>query len=109
MQLDQASRQREPDPQSAARSGQALLDLIEHFKDSWQSRGLDADAGVADGNDGLVFIDLRRERDAAAAIGVFDGVVQQVGKRLRQPREVAEHPQAGVRQVHDNRVRRRRR
>ena len=74
-----------------------LFDLHEHVEDAGEQRRLDPDAGVADLDDGFIDIHRRGHRDAPAAVGVLHGVVQQVGERLRQPREVGVDPQAANR------------
>ena len=89
MQLDEASDERQADPQAALRPIQRLVGLHEEVEDVLLHLRRDADAGVADPQHGLVVLAGQADRDPAARLGVLGGVVQQVRDDLLQAGRVA--------------------
>jgi hypothetical protein len=54
--------------------------------------GVDADPGVGHAGHNVRALVARRDRDPSAAFGVLGGVVEKVGERLGDAREVCIHP-----------------
>ena len=76
--------ERQPDAQPALRFFQRPVDLREHVENGGQCLRGDADAGIADGHGNLPFAAGRGQPDVPAALHVLGGVVQQIGKDLRE-------------------------
>jgi hypothetical protein len=73
------------DAQPVARPVQRRLGLREHLEQVGELFGGDSDAVVSHPDDRLRRVVLDGQRDAAARIGEFAGVVQQVADDLREP------------------------
>ena len=65
-----------------------------------QLRRLDPNPGIIQGYHRLTGVCHGRQRDVAAAVRIFHGVIEQVGKRLGQPGEVRTDPERVAGQVH---------
>ena len=104
MHFDQPSRQGEADAKTALRSIAIVTHLREEVEDPRQHFRSDADTVVGDGDFGLGAARRGANMYPAAAFSVFRGVVQQVGKRLAEPRRIRVGPQRLLRQVQHQRV-----
>src|SRR5690606_33128964 len=80
---------REPEPE-AARPGALPAVLIERLEDVLQRVRPDTSALIDDGEDGRIPVDRELERDAAAAVGVLECVVEQVVHDLSETHAVAD-------------------
>ena len=76
--------------------------MREQLEDVRKHVGRDADALVADDDDGGVAVAFEANVNLGAGIAVFRGVVDQVSQHLHQPRIVTVDDQAGVAFVHDH-------
>jgi hypothetical protein len=66
----------------------ALTNLREHLEHPGQHLVRHADAVVTDSDHRVIVSGRDPDRDAAARRGVLRGIVEQVGKHLRQPRDI---------------------
>jgi hypothetical protein len=69
--------------------------LCEHRENILQHRRRDADAVVAHPHNVFGGHGRHLDPDASAAVGVLGGIVEQVGKHLRQPQWVGLERRAG--------------
>ena len=88
MQVDQAFHQRQADAQAALAALDRMGDLGKERKDILEHGCCDADAIVADPDQVFGLGKLHGDADAAALVGVLGGIVDQVGKYLRQAQRV---------------------
>ena len=77
---DQAAHQRQADAEPALCAAVRAIDLREHVEHRRELVGRDADAVVADGDDGAAVAPSAAAPDVAAGVGVLGGVVEQVGR-----------------------------
>ena len=90
--LDQALHQRQPEAETAARTVKTRVRLHERLEHPVHEVGRDADAIVADADDGLVSPSLERHQHMTARVGELAGVPEQVSEHLRQSLSIAIHP-----------------
>ncbi len=89
MQLNEHADKGKTDPKPPVRAIDRAVDLGEQIEDPGQHLRRDPDSCIADSNDDLASGTARADRDATALIGVFGGVVQQIGEDLLQPSQIA--------------------
>ena len=87
--LHEASRQGQSDAQAADRAFEDGLGLVEHLEDARESVGRDADAGIADADDGEIGVRFGGEPDVPGPWRELHGVLQDVGEDLHEPCAVA--------------------
>jgi hypothetical protein len=88
VQVDEAPRERESDPEAALRAIDRLMELREHLEDRRQLVARDADTGVRDGDVHRGTVASRRHRDRSSAWRVFARVRQQIRDHLRDARRI---------------------
>src|SRR5262245_10305124 len=86
--MHQSTRQREPDAEPSLRAFQSGVHLAEHFEYLCEMFPGDANAIVLDADLELCVTLGHGELDAAAGIGIFRRVDQQIGYHLRQPYQI---------------------
>ena len=91
--LHQAADEGQADPQPPLGAVERAVDLGEQVEDLREHLGGDADAGVADAEDGVLALAADGQVDPAAVAGVLRGVVQDVGQDLREPGPVRLDPE----------------
>lgn len=84
MHLYKLTYQRQPDPQAALVAVEGSVYLREEFEDLRQLFHRDADSRISHAHDHLAILLLGRERHAASSFRELRGVVQEVGKHLRE-------------------------
>ena len=91
--IHQATDERQADTQPPLGSVEGSVDLREQVEDLREHVGGDADAAVADAEDGVVAVAADGQVDPAAVAGVLGRVVQDVRQDLREPGLVGLHPE----------------
>ena len=77
--------------QTEAATDGRFVRLLEAVEDAVQSLGRDADAVVADLDGHVVAVVPRADRDGATFGRELDGVLEEIGEDLPQPRGIAVH------------------
>src|SRR5579862_3765825 len=100
MQLDQLLDERQTYAETTARATPLSFALGKQLKEIRHLLDRNADAAVGDRYHDLGPALLGRKLNVARGLGVFRGVVEQIGKHLREAREIAIENQRLGRQQH---------
>jgi hypothetical protein len=80
--LDDRTRDCETEPAAAPVSTPAAVDAVEALEDPVELVGRDSGSGVADRDVKLTVVAVREDRDPIAALGVGNGVADEVAEHL---------------------------